>query len=316
MYYGGAMLPNLGSLREYLKWHPRIELNWLRPINYFPPLPMDLEGIEEICIGTKTRTIGDALILTTLPGKLKARFPKLRIFTFPRGFNPIVFQGNPAIQGILRAPRALYGDDCNLGSGHHIQVKESFFNVPTSEPPRPQIFLSPQEQQWAQDYFKSNTKNSKAPLCIIHPWGHTWTTVASKTFWVPFIHQWKDKIRFWQVGLANHEKIPGCEHYFFHGGKPDVARKLFAVLPRAQFFIGVNSGPMHVAKAFNIPSFILTQQGSIKSIFENRHHYPYFMKGNHVGGFLYEENQHLETDLLSTEDLLHRAGEFLESHYE
>jgi hypothetical protein len=107
-----------------------MELAWLRRTDFFPPWQEDWSGLGSICIGTKSRNLGDALALTTLPAKLRARYPGLRITTFPRGFNRVVFRGNPAVSGISRAPRAAYGDDCNLGGGHLIQQKERFFGLP------------------------------------------------------------------------------------------------------------------------------------------------------------------------------------------
>ena len=49
--------------------------------------------------------------------------PPLKILTYPRGFNPVVFWNNPFVDGITFTPGALYGDDCCEGSGHNIQLK-------------------------------------------------------------------------------------------------------------------------------------------------------------------------------------------------
>ena len=297
---------------NYFKWHPRIELQWLRAVDFFPARPTSLETAQEICIGTKNRTLGDSLIVTTLPEKLKARFPQLKIYTYPRGLNPIVFQGNPAVEGIQRAPLALFGDDACWGSGHHIQVKESFFELEISEPPKPRIFLNEKEMTEADRYFEKYSTSS-LPLCLIHPWGGTWSKVASWKFWEDLVSRWKEEVRFWQIGMQGQPAIPGCEHFLLLSKNPRNARKLFALMDLADLFIGVNSGPMHVARAFSIPSLILTGQGAVNKIFENRRKFPYFLHGNHVGGFLYEENFHLETDLLSHDQLLKRTGEFLMS---
>jgi hypothetical protein len=297
---------------NYFRWHPCIELNWLKSVNFFPPRPSALGDAPSICIGTKTRTLGDSLILSTLPEKLKTRFPNLQIYTYPRGMNPFVFRGNPAISGLQRAPQALYGDDCDWGSGHHIQVKEAFFDLPISDPPKPRIFLSSQEQEAAENYLALHSQ-SALPLCMIHPWGGTWPSVGSRHYWEEVVRDWKDDLRFWQVGLEGHPTIPGCENYLLLSRRPSAARKLFAIMDTADLFLGVNSGPMHVARSFGIPSLILTHQGIVSKIFENRRKFPYFLNGNHVGGFLYEENFHLETDLLDHETLVRRTGEFLSS---
>lgn len=297
----------------FLKWHPQIELNWLRRVNYFPAAPRSLAEIKTLCIGTKNRTLGDALLLTSLPEKLKAAYPHLRIYTYPRGLNPLVFRGNPSVEGIQRAPRALYGDDCMAGSGHHIQLKESFFGLPLSQPPRPRIYLSASERERARALVGSGK-----PLCVIHPWGHTWNAAASRNFWEPLkfweplIQEWRHRVRFWQLGLEGHEKIPGCERVCFSGRHPSAVRELFALISCADAFIGVDSGPMHIARAFDVPSAVLTHHGAVGELFENRRRYPYFLKQNFRYAFLYEENSHLEADRVPTESLVLRAGEFLE----
>lgn len=297
---------------NYFRWHPSIELNWFKSIDFFPPKPTSLEDLKSICIGTKTRTVGDALLLSTLPEKLKAKYPHLQIYTYPRGLNPIVFRGNPAVSGIQRIPVALFGDDCNLDNGHHITVKEKFFDLPLSEPPKPRIFLQPDEQEEAERYL-ARYSQSALPLCMIHPWGGTWPSVASRSYWEKIVEEWGQDVRFWQIGLEGHAAIPGCENYLFLSRKPESARKLFAIMDTADLFLGVNSGPMHIARSFGIPSLILTHQGIVSKLFENRRKYPYFLKGNHISGFLYEENFHLETDLLSPDDLFKRTCEFLAS---
>ena len=84
---------------------PQIELVRFSPVDFFPPKPARLDRLESICVGSKTRTIGDALMLSSLPRKLKKRYPSLKILTYPRGFNPVVFWNNPFVDGITFTPR-------------------------------------------------------------------------------------------------------------------------------------------------------------------------------------------------------------------
>jgi len=295
---------------KYFKWHPAIELPWLAGTNFFPPKPVDISKIKSICLGTKTRTIGDALILTTLPRKLITKNPEIKIYVYPRAFNPITFTGNPYVRGLKRFPKALFGDDANYGGGHHIQVKESFFDLPISEKPRPQIYLSDNERSFASKYILKNSR-SNLPICMLHPHGHTWAAKESQDFWSELISLGKHRFQFWQIGLINHPKLPNCDHYFFLKPAFSEARKLFSVMEKAKAFIGVNSGPMHVARSFDIRSLILTYQGSTKELFHNRNNFPYFLKTNYIGGFLYEQNHHLEADLLKPADLLAACSNFL-----
>ncbi len=299
---------------EWLRWNPRFELVWLGRTQFFPPPPTHelFESISEICIGTKTRTIGDALMVSTLPRKLKAKYPHLKIYSYPRAFNPVVFRGNPAVEGISRVPSQLYGDDCSSGHGHLIQLKEQYFGLDVSDPPRPEIYLSVGETERIRSFVESH-RYSDRPLCIIHAWGHTWKSVGERDFWIQLIRKNRDRFRFWQVGLIDQSPLPGCEYYFFTSRQPDQARKLFALLSQADALIGVNSGPMHIARAFGVPSAIVTRQGDVAELLKRRREAPYYLRGNWAHAFLYEENTHLEADRMDTDQLLVKATHFLAS---
>jgi hypothetical protein len=129
------------------------------------------------------------------------------------------------------------------------------------------------------------------------------------------VRRWSHSYRFWQLGLARHARVPGCERYVLFPKGYRHARKLFAMIKQAELFLGVNSGPMHIARSFNIPSMILTQQGEIETIFRLRREAPYFLYQNWRHSFLYEENAHLDVAPLSEDQLLARLDAYLESHH-
>lgn len=292
-------------------WAPRVEPGaWLRRINFFPP-PPDFSRIDSICIGTKNRTIGDALMLSTLPKKLKALYPRLKILTYPRAFNPVVFRNNPHIDGCSYFPGALYGDDCNTGHGHLIQLKEQFFGLPISNPPKPEIYLSDTESRKMKQFVAKHSFSNR-PLVVIHPWGHTEKSVGARDFWIRLVKENHHRVRFWQLGIERHPPIPGCDYYFFTSKRFEEARRLFALTSQARAFIGVDSGPMHVARAFGVASLVLTNRGKIQDYFVSRRQQPYFLGSNQLIGFLYEENEHLELDRLSADDSLRTASRFIE----
>ena len=250
-------------------------------------------------------------MVSTLPRKLKAKYPHLKIYTYPRAFNPLVFCGNPAVEGIDRLPDQLFGDDCNSGYGHLIRLKEQYFGLETSNPPRPEIYLSAGEVAGMRSFVERH-RWSDRPLCLIHAWGQTRKADAKRDFWIDLIRKNSHRFRFWQVGLLDQSPLPGCEYYFFTSRRPDAARKLFALISQAHAFIGVDSGPMHIARAFGVPSAIVIRQGDIGEIWRKRREAPYYLNGNRAHTFLYEENTYLEADRLSTDQLLVKAAEFLE----
>ncbi len=280
-----------------------------RPIDFFPPRP-DPERLGElgsICIATKSRTIGDALCLSTLAGKLRAKFPGLRVHTYPRGFNPVVARGNPAVSGVARLPRAVFGDDANWGGGHLIQQKERFFGLEASDPPKPEIHLLDGEKSWARNEAGPDDR----PICVIHPWGGTRSRVLSIEDWERVVTAGSGRFRFWQAGLEGHPRIRGCEKYCFVGRAPHEARKLFSWMSVAHAFIGVDSGPMHVARAFGVASLVVIDHlegfSGFEEVFSLRRDTPYFLRGLWKYSFLYEENTHV----MPGPRVVTQAGEFL-----
>ena len=269
------------------------ELAWLRQTDFFPRPPDNWEALSSICIGTKSRALGDALALTTLPQKLKAKYPQLEIYTFPRGFNEIVFRGNPYLSGVQRMPSSVYGDDCNEGSGQLIQRKERYFGVPISEPSRPEIYLGENEKKWATHF----SRGSEKPLCVLHPWGATQKKLAPVEFWDKIVKSHASRFRFWQVGLENHSAVQGCEYYHFLSPSRRSSRKLFSVMSLAQAFMGVDSGPMHVASSFGVHSLIFL---------------PPEVRTDDFGQFapLYPQNSHVS---LGDRAHLDKVGGFLET---
>jgi ADP-heptose:LPS heptosyltransferase len=293
-------------------YYPQIELAKLRGTDFFPP-PPDLNQLHRICLGSKTRTIGDAMMLSTLPEKIKEAHPHIKISIYPRGFNPVVFWNNPFVDGIDYVPGRLYGDDCSEGKGHIIQLKERYFELPVSEDPAPKLYLTEQEKEWARNFIssRSSTERSKLPLLIVHPFGHTWGKVMSKELWEKCVESWKATHRVWQIGIEGHPMIEGCDFHFLTPKKRSFARQLFSVMSHSQAFIGVNSGPMHIAKAFGLRSLVLIEEGSPEKIFENRHKYPYFLNRNWAKGFLYESLPHLNVPDYSPEALAEGLDRFV-----
>jgi hypothetical protein len=294
---------------------PRVELRRFKKIEFFPPAPPRYDLVSSICIASKTRTIGDPLLLSTLPRKLKALYPHLRIYTYPRGFNSVVFHGNPFVDGVQWLPSVVYGDDCNRGTGHLIQRKERFFQVPLSNPVRPEIYLLPEEEAWAQKLFERTPSHlaEHLPLCVIHPWGKTRSSVLSEEVWARMIHENRDRVRFWQVGIEGQSPIPGCERYLLLPRAYAHARKLFAAMSKANLFIGVDSGPMHVARAFGIPSLILTNFGiSPALIFADRQRAETGSPDEFSRFFIYEENQHFDTVGRTPEEAVQQMNRFIE----
>lgn len=134
-----------------------------------------------------------------------------------------------------------------------------------------------------------------------------------ETFWPRLIEKWKKQFIFIQVGLASDTPLPGIAARYAAGQSFATARQLFALMERASLLIGINSAPMHVARAFDLPSLILTRQGNIQEIFRNRSETPYYLRDNWKHGFLYEENRHFDFLTEAAESAQSVADDFLSS---
>jgi hypothetical protein len=241
------------------------------------------------------------MILTTLPRKLKERYPRLRVTCFSSGFNPVVFLGNPYVDGVDLVPRQLFGDDIHVGFGHAIQLKEQFFGVSVSDSPKPEIFLSNQEKRWADD-FAGDVGPSQKPICVIHPFGKTYAKVLDLKFWEEMVKRWSHSVRFWQLGMAGQPAVTGCDRVLLGKRGFFNVRQELAFVGLARFFVGVDSAPMHIARSHGIKSLIATEVPDVKRLFERRREAPWFAKDLKQQVFLYEQNEHLEVLSLSPEE--------------
>lgn len=286
------------SMRSSL-WYrlKKLETSRLRGTAFYPPIP---EAFEHLCIGTKSRNLGDALVLTPLFSKLKEHYPAMRITGFVRAFNPVVLKHSPDFFPIERGPKALYGDDLNLGSGHLIEQKFNALGLSyRKEEIRPQIHLSPDERKIACEILSGLFSEEKmnSPLWVIHPSGHTWRSVLPDQIWEKWLKTLPHQHRILQLGIPGDSPIPGASLFQIDPSTQESARVVFALIQAASFFIGVDSGPMHVAAAFQIPSLILVKTkhtGDLKTAMENRDHLPYFHPLVRPFANLYVQNQHVE----------------------
>ncbi|MEO5969446.1 MAG: glycosyltransferase family 9 protein [Bdellovibrionia bacterium] len=237
------------------------EFPWLRlrSIDFFPSKRTAWEEVKRICVGTQSGSLSEALFLTTLPSRLKAKYPSLQVYTYRGGFNSTVFKGNPYIDGTKFFPKEIFGDGITRGEKHLIQIKESFFGLEESTEPRPELYLTLEETTNCKKFLheKLLPANKDKPLCLIHAWGSHLSPTASVEFWDSLIQRWSHRYRFWQVGLENDSAVQGCEYYFLPRPSAANARKLFALMSHAEAFVGIDASPMHIANAFKIPTLTL-----------------------------------------------------------
>jgi hypothetical protein len=281
-----------------------LEWTWLKKPNFFPSRSAALQPGRSICIGTKSRNLGDALLLTSLARALKTKDPHLKIFTFGRAFNPVVFYSNPYIEKVQCFPNTVFGDDCNWGSGHTIAQKEAFFNLTLSPEPSPELFMTQNEMQW------TNSVLAEKPLCLLHCSGVTWKNLLPNALWENIIRAWKNHYHFVQVGMTQDIKIDGAQALLLPADRWN-ARRLFALMKRTAVFLGIDSGPMHVARAFAVPSLIFISGAEPAEIFQWRKTLAYYTVENRKYGTLYEQNTHIRADKSNPLEVLKKVDDFL-----
>lgn len=67
----------------------------------------------------------------------------------------------------------------------------------------------------------------------------------------------------------------------------------------ADAFVGVDSGPMHVARAFGVPSLVFLREPhgmDFQTLFKTRAETPHYLRQNRKYLFLYSENVHIAVD--------------------
>ena len=105
--------------------------------------------------------------------------------------------------------------------------------------------------------MKLDARRAELPLLILHPFGRTRDSVLSPTMWEAMLPELRKKFRICQIGIQGHPKLSGCDFHFFTGLARGCARELFAIIAEGQNFVGVDSGPMHIARAFGLKSVVL-----------------------------------------------------------
>jgi hypothetical protein len=294
------------------KLRARIRLPSFGRTDFYPPKPASLSELRSLCLGSKSQALGDSLVLSALARPLKKAYPGLRITYYNRAFNPVVFYGNPAISGPDFSPKAIYGDDLNLGGGHLIQQKERFLDLPVTDDPKPELYLLEHETKWAKEWIRRQSPDSLLPVCILHPAGKTNPNVIDHAFWSQMVARWKNRVRFWQIGVQGQPRIPGCDRYLMGPKDTWHLRNDFAIISQAELFLGVDSGPMHIARAFSIPSLVLTRAEGIQELFKRRKSYPYFLFNNWKNSFIYESNQNVSTTGVAAAEIQTEIDSFFE----
>jgi hypothetical protein len=212
--------------------------------------------------------IGDVLVFTPLVEEYARRVGR-RISLLTAPLDPVVgvvpgefeypiWFNNPFISEIIdarqfgsEAVRALSEERNNCCQFNHIIENICVsYGLPVRRI-RPSLYLTMEEQAWALDILK----DMRRPLIAVHPGGKTSPLPESPWYqesWCEVIRRCHDVADFVQIGKHDYDQrtlgIPA----------PRTAlRQMFSIVWACDAFIGFDSGPMHVAAAFDRPSIIM-----------------------------------------------------------
>jgi hypothetical protein len=212
--------------------------------------------------------IGDVLVFTPLVEEYARRVGRrIRLLTAP--LDPVVgvvsdeseypvWLNNPFISEIVDARefgdeiiRALNEERNNCCQFNHIIENICVsYGLPVRRI-RPSLYLTTEEQAWSIDTLKG----LRRPLIALHPGGKTSAPPDSSWHeenWLELIQRCHDVAGFIQIGKHDYDRrtlgVPAPQ---------TTLRQMFSIIWACDAFIGFDSGPMHVAAAFDRPSLIV-----------------------------------------------------------
>ena len=122
--------------------------------------------------------------------------------------------------------------------------------------------------------------------------------------------EYRSRISFWQLGIEGQARIEGCDRHLMGPRSRWHLRKDFAVMNECDLFAGIDSSPMHFARAFSKPSLVFTTATDVPGYFQRRRRTPYFLHKNWFQSFLYEANTHVEIADIQGSEALNTINKF------
>jgi len=225
----------------------------------------ELKG-GEIALGLfASAHVGDCLVTSTLPRKLKKKYG-CKVYVVDNRFVKNTFFNNPYVDGYIQEDAEPLGGT-EVGLGHHIQRLERFFLLEQDIYPKPEIYLTKEESNWAEGFRKSLPEDK--PIIIMcngartnntddtynrRPW-QLWADIIGEEATVVQLlligkSAYTGKLT-WQ-GLAPQEDVL-CNHIVL-ANLP--LRLYFAAFSIADGYFGTWASGCHVAAAFDVPSIV------------------------------------------------------------
>ena len=234
------------------------------------PKPAHSRSGREITLGRcYAAHLGDTLCLSPLPRLLSVAYGD-RVYLSDEPIHRAVFANNPYVAGFRKA-KGIRLHRRIRGSGHLLQRFQKRFGVMADGDPRPEVYLSEAERQWAIAEWRKWPANR--PACILSTrmitesrryrdidWratGAAWLescTLIQPVMTSPSVYEngIAQPCRGQRENWQPEDVVPGAIVY-----RDLTLRQYISLFHVADHFCGGSSGGCHVAAAFGLPSLII-----------------------------------------------------------
>lgn len=191
--------------------------------------------------------LGDVLCTSALP-RLLTLYQDVKIFVMRHKHTMAVFKNNPYVCGFSRR-LTISLNECATGNGHIIQRFLQAFGLPCEAIPKPEIYLSDEEKEWAN--CQRRRWHQDRPVCVLNSGAVTDLWNLCRINWTRIVEILARRFVVVQVALKE-PHIPGAILY-----RGLSARRYMSLISAADCFLGGTSSGSHIAAAFDIPSAII-----------------------------------------------------------
>ena len=209
--------------------------------------------------------IGDNVIITAVVRELKKKFPDAEVEVYSEG-HPELFMYNPNVKKVYKQ---FGGDTGYIGSGHYIEKICRFYSIENPSL-KGDIYLNEEEKEFAKEL-------EMIKACCLHPAIYNWPyenweklcIFLDENGFYPLqigpSYSGKDFLRMQEQGLTRSKSVPVknikyCDIRY----REITVREMCSVIFNSDFFIGYNSGPMHIATAFEKKAICISRKDQFK----------------------------------------------------
>lgn len=250
------------------------------------------DGLSDRALSNTPRGLGDTMLLTQLPyeGAVQNKPRFIHCNPDEHRFFEALMRFNPYYHPVREMP-VVYADvlqaTVDMGNGHFVQRLQRAFGLEPALKPRGYLHLSSppaRDSRLIVLHFEAGAPHGSWQRRHIHPrarmlYEESRRELQEYIYGCPGTH-------FVQIGqkcLA----LDGVEH------RPDLTmRELIELMARAEYFIGIMSGPLHVATALGTKCVVLVNFPAAHKIF-----LPTLVDFNQVESeWFYPQNVHLHQE--------------------